>query len=540
MDKPTSRKMWMVPRNIRKIEAWKMVQIVQLLDLCTGNLTSQEVQDQLYAQLDALGLKVKANEYGVENAGGMRTYFAQLACLGLFWKDADRQFHTTFAGEELMTGNEPIRILRCQVLRMQYPSVYGLGPNVRIDSSLKVRPFVFIIKLLMDERLGGYLTCLDMAVPVIYGRTHTAHETCVQKILKLRQTGNLRDVIDSVNDLRTPRRFHENDEEADFVSGLEDAKNIANTVKNYLTSTLLLVSNIDDDRQYRLNTDPAVQKDISSWMDEKIETLNPLKQAAWQMRYGRYTKTKSIRSRSTKHVNGIEALVRTTFMATVNATPFEFDLQAFIEEQSKRWGKSEAEIGIYLNSVRTKQSNIERDTVKQAAASGGREFLLLEKAATAIFQKKLGFDLSEHLGQTPSPSNRQGGYPDIRVRASNLDECGFADTKATMNYDLPLGDTLKLENYYKDCWNEFPDQTPATFFLYIAGGFGKTSKTVESLLAKCSTGHGHPVSAMTVDALLDLAEMPEPPTPQALMTAFKQGKYFTTGVGVVNATKIGL
>lgn len=534
MPKPTTRKMWMVPRNIRKIEAWKMVQIVQLLDLCTGNITSQQVQDQLYAQLDALGLKVKANEYGVENAGGMRTYFAQLACLGLFWKDDKKQFHTTFAGEELMNGNDPIRILRCQVLRMQYPSVYGLGSNVRIDSSLKVRPFVFIIKLLQDERLGGYLTCLDMAVPVIYGHTHADHETCVTKILKLRETKKLRDVIDSVDDIRTPRRFTEDDEEADFVSGLVDAQNIANTVKNYLTATQLLVANVDNDREFVLNVDPAVQKDIKTWMDVKVETLNPDHKASWQMRFGRYTKTKSIRTRSTQQIDGIQALVRTHFMAAVTAAPYEFNLQAFITDQAKRWGKTEADIGLYLNSVQSKQSNIERDTIKQAAASGGREAIVLEKAATAIF-KKLGFDLSEHLGQTPSPSNRQGGYPDIRLRATGLPECGFADTKATMNYGFQLGDTIKLETYYKDCWNEFPDQTPSSFFVYIAGGFGKTSKTVESLLAKCATGHGRPVSALTVDALLELVEMENPPTPATLMTAFKKGAYYTTGVGVASA-----
>lgn len=534
MAKPTTRKMWMVPRNIRKIEAWKMVQIVQLLDLCTGNITSQQVQDQLYAQLDALGLKVKANEYGVSNAGGMRTYFAQLACLGLFWKDDQKQFNTTYAGEELMNGNNPIQILRCQVLRMQYPSVYGLSSNVRIDSSLKVRPFVFIIKLLRDKRLGGHLTCLEMAVPVVYGRTHADHDICVEKILKLRQSGNLRDVIDSVDDLRTPRRYTEESDQADLASGLVDAQNIANTVKNYLSATQLVVPNLGNDREFVLNTDPDVQKDIKKWLDEKIEPLNPNNQAAWQMRYGRYTKSKSIRSRSTKQINGIEALVRTHFMAAVSATPYEFQLQAFISDQAKRWGKTEAEIGLYLNTVRTKQKNIERDTIKQAAASGGREFQVLEKAATAIF-KKLGFDVSEHIGQKPSPSHRQGGYPDVRIRASNLPECGFADTKATMNYTLPLGDTDKLKSYYKECWNEFPDQTPSAFFLYIAGGFGKTAKTVESLLTQCSAEHGRPVSAMTVDALLDLVEMANPLSPSALMTAFKKGAYYTTGVGVASA-----
>lgn len=90
--------------------------------------------------------------------------------------------HTTYAGEQLIGGNNPAAILRCQ----QYPSVYGLGSQVRIHPNLKVKPFVFLVRLLRDERLGCELSCQDMAVPVIYGRTDADYEHCVTKILDLR------------------------------------------------------------------------------------------------------------------------------------------------------------------------------------------------------------------------------------------------------------------------------------------------------------------------------------------------------------------
>lgn len=528
MPKPTHRTMWMFPRNIRKIEAWKMVQIAQLLDACTGDTTSQIVQDQLYAQLDKLGLKVKANQYGVANAGGMRTYFAQLACLGLFWKDAEKQFSTTYAGEELINANNPMKILRCQLLRMQYPSVYGLGPNVRIAPALQVKPFVFLIKLLQDKRLGGYLTCDDMAVGVVYGHTHADHNKCVTKILKLRTSGKLSDVIDSVDDIRTPRRYTENNPDEDFVKGLQDAKDIANTAKNYLSAVQLVVPDTEDDRKFILNTDTIITNDIQTWLNTKIEPLDPSHQEAWQMRYGRYTKTKSIRTRGTNRTNGIQALVCSNFVAAVTANPFAFNIQQFVTDQAALWGQTEAEIGLLIAGIRSRKTNIERDTLKQAAASGGREARVLEKGATAIFCR-LGFDLSEHIGQKASPTNRQGGYPDIRIRATGLTECGFGDTKATMNYSIPIVDSIKLQTYYKECWQEFPDKTPSSFFLYIAGGFDRKSQTIESTLSKCSTGYGRPVSALTVDALLELAEMDNPPSPESLIKAFKKGKYYTTG-----------
>ena len=533
MPNPKFRTMWMFPRNIRKIEAWKLVQISQLLEACTGNTTSQTVQDQLYDQLENLGLKCKANAHGVKNPGGMRTYFAQLSCLGLFWQDHDRGYSSTFAGEELINARSPLRILRCQLLRMQYPSVYGLGRNVSVDPSMKVKPFVFLIELWQDPRLGGYLTCLDIAVAVVYGRTHKCHDICVEKILKVRETGDLATVIESVDDVRTPKRYHEHNPEEDLARGIQDAKDIANTAKNYLESAQLIVTDAEDNKRFELNEDVCVQGDICTWMDERIEPLDPDHLAAWQQRFGRYTKTKSIRSRSTQQINGEKALVCSNFINAVTEAPYAFNLQAFINDQAATYGKTPAEIGLLISGVRDRVANIERDTIKQAAASGGREAISLEKAVTGIF-RKLGFDLSEHIGQKTA-SNREGGYPDIRIRASGMTECGFGDSKATMNYGLPLNDTIKLKTYYKDCWQEFDDKTPSKFFLYIAGGFGKSAKAVESSLQKCSESYGQPVSAVTVDALLDLVEMTNPPPAAKLMNVFKKGGYFASCVDVENA-----
>ena len=40
--------------------------------------------------------------------------------------------------------------------------------------------------------------------------------------------------------------------------------------------------------------------------------------------------------------------------------------------------------------------------------------------------------------------------------------CGFADIKATARYGMGIGDTIKLQTYYKDCWNEFEDWDEGT------------------------------------------------------------------------------
>lgn len=84
--------------------------------------------------------------------------------------------------------------------------------------------------------------------------------------------------------------------------------------------------------------------------------------------------------------------------------------------------------------------------------------------------------------------------------------CGFADIKTTARYGMGIGDTIKLQTYYKDCWNEFEDKSPSEYFIYIAGGFDKSVDTVCRNLKECSVMYGCPVSALTVDALVHLAQ----------------------------------
>ena len=61
MSKPAYRTMWMFPRNIRRIEPWKLVQIASILEACTANTMEQSVQDGLYDQLEKLGVKRRLN-----------------------------------------------------------------------------------------------------------------------------------------------------------------------------------------------------------------------------------------------------------------------------------------------------------------------------------------------------------------------------------------------------------------------------------------------------------------------------------------------
>lgn len=528
MEKPTHRTMWMFPRNIRFIAPWKLNQIASLLYSATGDAGSQSVQDQLYDQLAQLGVKIGRSSTGIANAGGMRTYFAQLACLGLFWRDVDGSWKTTIAGDELIAARNPLKVIRCQLLRMQYPSVYGNGHNVQCAPEMCVKPFSFLVQLLQEDRLGRHLTCDDMAVAVVYGQSQKDYGTVVDKILQARESG-FASIIDSVTDLCTPRRWNASDEEL-LQKGIEDARTIGNTAKNYLEAAQLIYpcSNEKSKTSYELVSDEKILIEIRPLLEEKLEPApNAGYEAAWQRRFGRYNKTKDNRRiDGVTRVDSRTALLQSLFIRAVETSPYDFNVKAFCEHQAASWGVLVQDVARIVNPLVSRVSTVERNTVMAAALSGGTQAIVFEKAATAIL-RKLGFELSEHLGQKYA-KHRDGGYPDIRIRSSLLASCGFGDTKATNKYVFPLTDTQKLGSYYHDCWKEFPDHTPTAWFLYIAGGFGSNSQTVKKKLKECADKYSHPVSAITVNALLDLADMKHPPSVEALARIFGRSEYITS------------
>ena len=55
------RTLWMFPRNIRRIEPWKLCQITKLLATLEGDYCEQSVQDNLYEALEQHGLKCPKN-----------------------------------------------------------------------------------------------------------------------------------------------------------------------------------------------------------------------------------------------------------------------------------------------------------------------------------------------------------------------------------------------------------------------------------------------------------------------------------------------
>ena len=63
-------------------------------------------------------------------------------------------------------------------------SVYGNNKNVRINPQIKIKPFMFILELLMNKDIE-YLTNEEIAIPVIYGHNRACLKLCIEKILQI-------------------------------------------------------------------------------------------------------------------------------------------------------------------------------------------------------------------------------------------------------------------------------------------------------------------------------------------------------------------
>ena len=379
-----------------------------------GNVGGQASQDAIYERLGQLGVKVASSKTGVSNPGGLRTYLAQLECLGFLLRDAGG-WAPTIAGQQMIDATNPLDVLRCQLLRMQFPSVYGDGRNVQVSHSVRIKPFAFLLRLLRDSRIQT-MDSIEAAIPVICGRTDSDFGKCVTKILKGRSYRQnkfsvcrtrvnaieaLKSVIDDVDDLTTIRRFVSSETSELQVKqlGCVDAKEIGNTALNFLCAAQLITELSRG--VWALNEEASAVKAMTLYLREKHKLESaPVKgcEIAWQRRFGRYDRTRVTPSQSVRRkVSGRDALVSSDYITAIQKNPFGFNEHDLFNEMSRKYGNSLQEV---VDAC---------------------------KAVHNLFLR-LGFDYSLNVSHRVAPG-RDGGYPYTYVRTSTMQTCGFADLR---------------------------------------------------------------------------------------------------------------
>ena len=185
---------WWVTRPKRKLNS-----IPEVLATFAEISLNQEWQGQrdthlaLEEALEESNIKRKG-ERRDQTGGGARTYQAWVASLGLiFTQESTKQLKLTLAGEAIMNGDSPVTVLKNQVLKYQFPSSFSTSRGVDVSRRFKIRPFRFLLRLLMDSEVG-YLSEEEIAKVVITNaenETEACYRAVVGKLHDFRSDGDV-------------------------------------------------------------------------------------------------------------------------------------------------------------------------------------------------------------------------------------------------------------------------------------------------------------------------------------------------------------
>ena len=197
----------MFPRNFRKAYAWKVAKILALFSssIAEGG-KDDEVERKFITSLKLANLQVgREQETRDPNPGDYRTFRAQMSGFGFIFQRQDSPICFTKAGRDILDGVPALKVLQTQVLRHQYPSVYSRSQNVEIDANIRLRPFVFLLKLMGEERLGKYITYHEGVIAVACAKTERDHEMVVDLILRSRAGADIGSLV-NLGELRTAKK----------------------------------------------------------------------------------------------------------------------------------------------------------------------------------------------------------------------------------------------------------------------------------------------------------------------------------------------
>jgi len=469
---PKYRRLWMFPRNVRKIEPWKVAQGLSFLEpikglVWTGN---QGLQNEFRGKMVSCGM---VRDYGPydPHSGGPRTYEAQLRCLGVIYRTVSGGIDFTIAGEDICDTGAPLKILQRQLLYLQYPSPYSLGTQVKIHPEIRVKPLLFVLKLLKRPEIA-WLTAEEMAVPVIYGHNPSCEDYCAEQILKLRAGAQLRDIVSNpVEDLYTPRTSGNTIE-----SRLEDVLTIANTCKNYLESCLLIVPGEQPRGAYVFNTEiePAYQAALA---EEDKYYANPDNEESFQRAYGAWNRNKDIRRAAPESKGAAilkESLIKAAFYEYCGTNVVTEAAEPLVSYIVERIGGPKEEVSAVIDKLIPRSLDVFETKYLELSVGGVVCASEFEQATNNLINSGLGLE-AHWTGSKRKSRAEKGAFTDILVYSPGRKNCGIVDTKAVARYNLPSADYAKMiSNYIPNYQAVAGEGVNLSFCSYIAGGFAES------------------------------------------------------------------
>lgn len=444
--------------------------------------------------LEEAGLKRKGDRRD-QTGGGARTYIAWVKSLGLmFEQESTKQLKLTLAGEAILAGESPVKILTSQILKYQFPSSFSLSRNVNVSPRFKIHPFVFLFRLLDDKRIVNLSN--DEIAKIVITEAENESEKCfeniVARILEYRERGN------SCLDEDFAVKYASSKGEANADNPFDHLGDIANTIMNWMEYTQLAVR-IDG----KLQIIPEKTDTVKSILSKTYKFIDhPENHENFQRKYGldlKHTKdTRNLlKSDSITSSMLIESQIKHAFIVESLKKPICRITSSLIESISEKTGCNakvveEKLCKLYPNgaigSFMTEYFNMAFKGTEQAAD--------FEKATVELFRDVFGYE-TEHVGPI-------GLTPDVLLVSDSDGYQAIFDNKAYSSYSISNDHRNRMiHNYIENLGKYSKHSHPLAFFSYIAGGFGnKIDSQIQSVVQET----GISGSAISVSNVISLVE----------------------------------
>lgn len=494
---------WWVTRPKRKLNS-----IPDVLACCASVSLNSEWQGNVFTHLafeEALeesGLK-RVGERRDQRGGGGRTYFAWLFSLGLvFTHEATGQTKLTLAGEAILNGSSPARIIQNQVMKYQFPSPFSLSPNSsksRVNSRFRIRPFRFLLRLLLDERLKYYLTQEEIAKIVVTEadqENDSRYNYIVQRIIQFRNFG------DEILETDFFSRYAPSSGKVNELHPFSHLLDLANTLINWLEYTQL-IGRISENGSHIIEILPEKIADVKEISRDESGLIDrPDEQEYFQRKFGldpnhqkdtrNFSNTQTITARI---VN--TQIIQQAFIAQALREPIYQISNELVSKLSEN-------LGIDYHTV--EETLLEKYPIGAISAfmteyfamafRGRDDALEFEKATVEIFLKVFKYE-AQHVGPI-------GLTPDVLIVSREQGYQAIIDNKAYSRYSLTNDHYNRMvHNYLKQIGSYGSKLLPVAFFSYIAGGF---NRSIDAQIKRIYQETGVKGSAVSVSHIIKLVE----------------------------------
>lgn len=429
-----------------------------------------------------------------QSGSGGRTHAAWLASLGL-WFEKDNSVFLTLAGESLLEGKSAFQILKKQALCYQFPSAYSASLPRPVSPRFKIRPLLFLLRLLADNRLG-YLTQDEIACIVIFeaeNESDQCYERIVERILRFRNDGEKIFSDDFLHLVKSSPKFQNiantlvnwldytrlvyRDKTLGSSSSSKGSMRIApeniTEVKSILSKPPRFIVNYEEsvNFQRKYGVDPWHLKDTRNLLRSGIVDSRTIEKNRVLKEFFKYASLHPVCNIDANVVNEICERASTNYAFT---------------EKTLNEAYPHGAIGGFLTEYR------------DMAFQGRENAVNFEKATATIFQDVFGYK-ANHIGQSGSAST-----PDILVISDSDGYQAIVDCKAYTSYTIS-GDhrNRMIHNYLNGLANYSASTYPLAFFTYISGGFGSTfDRQLQDVVAESEI----PGSGISVANFISLVE----------------------------------